>query len=266
MSKELAERLKASRSQNENPSNPSNPQNQPPQGPTVEQQIAFLQAQNRVLQEQLQLRNQENEEARLMEQAEKMKLEKAQLTEEANLQKVLQETFKAKTPKENEETGQLDPRELLEVMAEAVGRSLDAQSKLLRTEMQEVVGSQTKDVKNTQQALMELIGTLSLKETRSQFQDFDQHAEAVKAILLRHPTLDPQRAYLLAKAEASSQAPAQPQISSERPSQTPPYLQMPSSKENEAIESEQPQGLSARQIFRAAASKAIDDVLARRQK
>jgi len=257
MNAELAAKLKASKPTNQPPEKPQTP----PSGPTADQRAAFLEAQVQTLQEQLRQKSKDDSETRLLEQAEKMKLERAKLEEEANLQKILSDTFGVKrTP--NDDLSQLDPREMIEIMGNAVGKAVDAQSKLLEAKFQESSQAQQAELKATQRALMELMGTLTVKEARSQYTDFDEYGTDIKQILSTTSGLTPEQAYVLAKAQKSARQPVGPQVDSERPTVAPSMH----SSENRNEREDEAKNLAPNRAFREAVYAAIDKTLAARSK
>jgi len=94
-------------------------------------EIRVLKAQTTALQEQLNKNSSNDEETRLAQEAEAMKKEEEALTQEADIQTILSEALKTETPQTHQEDeNPLSQKELASVIAEAVGRSVEASTKL----------------------------------------------------------------------------------------------------------------------------------------
>ena len=224
----------------------------------------------RLLQEQLNKGKSEDEEKKLQSEAEKIRKDQEALLEEANLRKVLAEASKVGSREEGSDFDELSNKEVLEVLSEALGKSLEAHAKLTKNEIAKSLTSTNEKLDGTQKVLMQLMAGMSVNQARGKFSDFDKHKEAIGKIISAHPSLTPEDAYLLAKAQEASKVPNKAQAESERPNLNPESLIFSNQEETEEeeLESETAQGeiTNPRVAFRDAASKAIDKVLAARSK
>jgi len=265
----LAEELKKKKDQ----------QNQPPASAKELEEMrtkyASLEAQTKLLQEQLLLKRSDDEESKAQQAAERLQKEQAALEQEADLRKTLSQAFPQRSAKSDDDDGTegLKLSEVTGVMADAVGKAIDAQSKLILSKVGEMMKRTTGELDNkisgTQQALIKLVAGLSVDQAKGQYKDFDEFAPDIRELLSKTQGLSPEDAYLLAKARKASKTPSQQETETERPSQS----MLPSSSRDNVPENEEPeegeQGdhqLSARKVFRDAVSKAIDKQLAARGK
>lgn len=239
------------------------------------QKTAVLEAQVKLLQEQLLLKKSDDEEIKLQQQAEKLQKEQAVLEEEANLRKTLSQAFpqQRSAKVDDDEDDQLKPDQMASIMADAVGKALDAQSKLMLSKVGEVIKrtSEAQDNKITgiQQALIKLVAGMSVDQAKSQFKDFDQFAPDIKEILTNTQGLSPEQAYLLAKAQRSIKSPSQREVETERPNEAAgPYSREreESSLSSREAEDANQQPLSSKAVFKNAVDKAISKILAAKQK
>ena len=228
-----------------------------------------LLTQNQLLQEQLQQKKSVDEERQLESEAEQVKKQQAQLAEDANLRSILAQATRPDSLGDRD-IDELSQKDMIDIVANSVGKALDAQSKLMEQKLSEMLKPTNERLNGTQKALIEMMAANSVKKARDQYQDFDEYREDVGRILQENPMLSPERAYVLAKAEKSLTTPAQREVASERPNNATPYLQPHQDENAESYEdeepTEEPSGISTRRDFRDQVSKAIDKVLAGRQK
>jgi len=225
--------------------------------------ILFLETQDKVLREQLQLSMSASEEKLLEREAEKMKLEEEQLKEETNLQRILDEALKSERKDPDGEAIPLSQKELVSVIAEAVAKATDATAKLTAKEMDKKLTETNTQIGGMQRVLIELLGGLSVGQARSKYEDFDAYSEDASRIRRSHPSLSPEDAYLLAKAQKVSTQPDKKKIESERPNEIPVYSSSRGRESNEGEEKREHR--NPRADFKDAVSAAIDKVLAGRQ-
>ena len=228
-------------------------------------QVEFLKSQVTHLQEQLTQKSDESSQQRLEAAAEKLKLQNEALEEEADLRKTLGTAFPV-GPKAVDEDGEptsLDPQQMVSIMGEAVGKAIDASTKLLEGKFDKILASRDEKIKNTETAVIRLIAGMSVKEAQESNPDFDTYREDVASILSKTDGLSPQDAYLLAKSRRASTQPDAKKIESERPhssvSRTEDFSTPPS---REPAEDTRPR--NTRRDFRDACGKAIDEMLAKR--
>ncbi len=233
--------------------------------------IAFLQARETALQEQLNKSSTNEEDARLAQEAEKMRKEEEALKQEANIAQILNDALKTETPARNAEDGteELSQKDLVGIMAETVGKAMEASSKLTMGEMDKKLAESNKQLTGLQKVVIDLLGSMSVENARRKHTDFDKFAEGAREVHSTHPSLSPEEAYLLHKAKKASEQPGKDKIETEKPSEPPqwtpdrPFSTSRVSKSSD--EGHQPEG-NPRQNFRAELSSAIDGYLTRQQK
>ena len=229
----------------------------------LEQRNQFLETQDKVLREQLQLKLNASEEILLEQEAEKIKKEEEQLKEETNLQRILDDALKTDKRDSDGEPTPLSQKELVAVIAEAVGKATDATAKLTTKEMEKKLSETNTQIGGMQKVLIDLLSGMSVGQARSEFPDFDEFKEDAARIHRSHPSLSPKDAYLLAKAQKASGMPDKKKIESERPNDIPIYPSNKGRELSERNESNAPK--NPRADFKDAVSDAIDKVLAARQ-
>lgn len=235
------------------------------------QKTAVLEAQVKLLQEQLLLKKSDEEESKLQQEAERLKKEQAALEEEANLRKTLSQAFPPRVAKADEdEEASLKPDQMIGVMADAVGKAIDAQSKLLLSKVNEALkktsSEQESKITGIQQALIKLVAGMSVDQAKSQHKDFDQFTPDIKEILSSTQGLSPEDAYLLAKAKRSMKSPSQREVETERPNEAAAPFAREELSQSEQEESDEPRSMSSKKIFKDAVDKAISKILAAKQK
>jgi len=261
--KELLEKMKAAKEVKDQEKQSKENQDQ------LSQSQAALKAQVEILQRQLDQKESDSKEKKLQEQAERLRKEQEALEADADLRKTLGVAFEKKTAGSEEE---LDQKELIAIMAEAVGSAVDANTKLLLSKVSELVNATDAKVDLTQKALVELVAGITVNQARSQHDDFDDFKDDIREILTHTSGLSAEDAYLLAKSKKTKGQPTQKQIESERPGQAPSFqgrtVIQPSAEREPKLEAEDEidEFASPRKVFKSAVSKAIDKVLAARQK
>jgi hypothetical protein len=233
-------------------------------------QIAFLTAQATALQGQLDKSSSSEEEARLAQEAENLKKQEEALKQEANIAQILDDALKTE-PGRVAEAGdnELSQKELAGVIAETVGKALDASSKLTMGEMDKKLAESNKQITGLQTAVIELLGSMSVENARKKHDDFDKYAEGAREVHSSHPSLSPEEAYLLHKAKEASKQPDKDKIETERPSEPPqwtPDRPFSTSRESTVSAEEHLPDGNPRQKFRHELSSAVDSYLARRGK
>ena len=233
--------------------------------------IAFLEAQTKVLSEQLDKRSNSEEEMRLAKEAEALKKNEEALRQEADIAKILNEALKTEPAKKasEDEPEEISQKELAGIIAETVGKALDASSKLTIGEMDKKLQASNVQLAAMQKVMVELLSGLSVNQARSQHPDFDKYREAASKIHQEHPTLSPEMAYQLAKAQAESIQPDKDKIESEKPGEPPawsPDTPFSTSRGSESSEEKHQAEGNSRQRFRKEVSTAIDNILARRSR
>lgn len=228
-----------------------------------DQRLPMLEAQVKLLQEQLQDKRRSEDDQKLQADADELQKEQAVLEEEANLRRVLGDAWNAKT-KEAPEGQDLDQKEMISVMAEAVGKAVDANTKLILGKVDGMIKGVDGKITGTQKALVELMAMRSIEDARSEFRDFDEHKVEISEILGQTRGLSPEDAYILAKGRKASKVPDQKTAESEKPNTAPSALsrrESSSSKGDEDFDFSSP-----RKVFKDALSKAIDKHLSAREK
>ena len=180
--------------------------NDPTETPKSNPEVEFLKSQVADLQQRLQQRESASDEARLEKEAERLRAEEAALKEEADLRKTLKDMLPPASSQPVDEFSQpkeLSQKELLGIMAEAVAKASEAQSKLLMSEVSKLVRGSDEKITRTQKAVVDLLAMVDVGRARSQFADFDTYKEDVGEIMQR-TNLDSTEAYLLAKARRES--------------------------------------------------------------
>jgi len=236
-------------------------QSQP--APASKQELEFLKAQVTSLQGQLQQSNLAKEETKLQAEANALKQEEDSLREEADLRKTLKDMLPATSSDELGNAQELSQKDMMEVMADAVGKSAEAQAKLIMSEVGKMVQGTDDKILRTQKALVEVMAGLDVNQTRSQFEDFDTYREEIAGIMGR-TNLSTKEAYLLAKASKESLAPSK-DTHSERPNQAPVSHPREPSARGEEQEDRYEKPRNPRAAFKKAASEAIDKLLAERR-
>lgn len=204
----------------------------------------------------------------LASQAEALRQEQASLEEETNLHQILKDAI---SPQQNSQQAegafgeQLDPRQVVEVIGEAVGKAIDASQKLTLSKVGELIKGVSDQNAGTQTALIKLMGTLSVNEARKNNTDFDEYADGIKDILSKTQGLSPEDAFLLAKARKASLVPEKKQVESERPGSIVSREDIPdtSQQHREPVDSKD-RPYNPRLEFAEGVSAAIDKVIAAR--
>lgn len=227
----------------------------------------YLEAQARLLHEQLLQKKSDDEETKLQQAADQLKKEQAALEEEANLRKSLSQAFPMQKLSDDQDS--LKPDQMISIMGDAVGKAIDAQTKLVLSKVSEMMKQNTSSldskITGTQEALIKLMAGLSINEAKSQYKDFDEFSPDISKILSSTQGLSPEDAYLLAKSRKASQTPSQRQVETERPNEGIQPLSRRETSSREESDQDQPKA-SAKSIFQEATRKAIDKILAARQK
>ena len=177
--------------------------NQPNKIEEATSKIAFLEAQTIALQERLDKRSINEEEVRLEKEAESLKKQEETLKQEADIARILDDTLKAESPRRDSEDGneELSQKDLVGIMAETVGKALDASSKLTMNEMDKKLTASNTQIIGLQKAVIELLGSMSVESARKKHADFDKFADGARDVHSAHPSLSPEEAYLLHKAK-----------------------------------------------------------------
>lgn len=224
-----------------------------------------LTSQVKLLQDQLQKIELDRSDAKLEENAERLKKEKDALVREADLRGALSDAFTPdKTGKADVED--LDQKELITIMADAVGSTSVAQGKLILNRVEEMMKETNEKVLGTQKALVGLMAGMSVNQARSNFKDFDQYKEDIGGILESTSGLSPEDAYLLAKSRRAKDQLTQGEVETEKPSGS---MTIASSHQEKKISSgseEESESMSPKKAFKDAVRTAIDKVLAAREK
>lgn len=227
------------------------------------EQNKLLQAQLTLYQEQLKQSTDETERNRLEKEAEKFKLQQEALEEEANLRKTLGTAFPTeftRKPDDDEGEPKLNQQQMISIMGEAVGKAIDANSKLLQSKFAEIIRTRDEKLDATQNALVKLMANMSVNEARSVYPDFDTYREDIAKVLQATPGLSPDDAYLLAKARKSSSQPGPNVIETERP-----HTAISRTDEHASPrESDESRPRNARRDLREAIGAAIDKTIAAR--
>lgn len=195
-----------------------------------------------------------------------MKANQDALKQEADLSKILDDAFikSEKKTASREDGDQLSQKELVDIMSNAVGRAIEANSKLLLQEVANKIKETDSGVVEIKSVLTDLLAGLSVNQARTQFPDFDKYSEPASRILQSTKGLSPQQAYLLAKAQAASTQPDPEKVSSERPTGAPASIS--SNREIVSRQNDESEvSSSSRKIFQDAVSAAIDKRLTSRQ-
>lgn len=233
--------------------------------------IAFLEAQETASREQLNKNLLNEEDARLAKEAEKMQKEEEVLKQEANIAQILDEALKTETPARTAENGseELSQKDLVGIMAETVGKALEASSKLTMGEMDKKLAESNKQIVGIQKVVIDLLGSMSVENARKNHPDFDKFAEGTREVHSAHPSLSPEEAYLLNRAKEENKQPDKTKLETEKPSEPPPWTPdrpFSTSRASESSdEGHRPDG-NPRQNFRNELSTAIDSYLTRQQK
>lgn len=231
--------------------------------------IAFLTAQTTALQEQSNKNLISEEEKKLAQEAEALKKNEEALKQEADLVQILDEALKTEPPAKDADEGEMSQKELAGVIAETVGKAMDASSKLTMGEVDKKLAESNKQLGAMQKVMVEFLSGMSVKNARDKYSDFDKYSEDAQKIHQAHPTLSPEASYQLAKAQKESAQPDKDKIETEKPSEPPqwsPDTPFSTSKSSDSSDEEHRPAGNPRQKFRQDLSSAIDDVLARREK
>ena len=226
--------------------------------------LQFSEAQVKVYQEQLQQGQVASEEQKLAEEAKKLKANTAALEQEANLSRTLAEALATEQPNVADETGDLSQKELISVIADAVSKASDANSKLIMNQVEDRVKETGGEISKLQSVMIDLLGSMSVQQARSAHKDFDDYQVEAAKILQKTQGLSPEDAYLLAKAQKASTVPDKKQVESERPTSIPSFTRP--TKEQLSNRDADQQHVNPRLAFKNAVSDAVDKVIANRQK
>lgn len=248
---------------------------------SIQGKLAFLEAENQTLRQQLEQRNQQSNQQNLESEAERLRKEKEALEADADIQKLIKQSF-ANEPRQPQnrlfpDEEQLSMNDMVAVIAENVGKAIKANSQLTLKAVEEKLANMTSQVAGTQQAVIKMIAGMGIKEVSDEFKDFNDYREDIAKIVKRYPGMTPKDAYLLAKSQRSLASPTKNELESERPNEIPSSLgnqayfesATPFEEEQEfdsEFEPEDNPNLSKRAQFSNAVSNAIDKVLAARSK
>lgn len=235
----------------------------------MEAKVAFLEAQTKALQEQLDKRLTGEEEEKLEKQAEALRRQEEALRQEADIARIMDEALRSDKKSEDEDAESMSQKELASVIAETVGKALDASSKLTMNEVDKKIQELSKQNAGLQKVMIELLSGMSVERARNQFEDFDKYREEASKIHRSHPTLTPTQAYHLAKAQAESTQPDKDRLETEKPNEPPvwsPDAPFSTSRSSALREDEDQPVEDSRRRFRREISEAVDAVLARRKK
>jgi len=230
--------------------------------------IAFLEAKMRVLEEQSNKNLLSEEEKRLEQEAERIRQNEEALKQETDIARILNEALKEE-PSQKEQSEELSQKDLVGIMADTVGKALDAQSKLTMGEMDKKLVESNKQIAAMQKVMIDFLSGMSVERARSQYKDFDKYSAAAQKIHASHPTLTPEQAYKLAKAEEESKQPSKDELETEKPTEPPQWNPgRPFSTSRGSAGSEETGAIEGnpRQRFRQELSSAIDDYLAHKSK
>lgn len=246
-------------------------QKQPDQNQVSELQgqVAFLKAQIQNLQEQSSRSLISEEEKKLEREAEAMRKQEEALRQEADIARILDEALKTESQARGDQGEAMSQKELALTIADTVGKALDASSKLTMGAMDKKLADSNKRLEAMQHVLVELLSGMSVNQARSQYPDFDKYAEEASKIHQANPTLRPEQAYLLAKAQAESAQPDKNKIETEKPSEPAPWTPdrpFSTSRDSSLSEESNQTGASGKRLFRQQLASAVDDYLARRMK
>jgi hypothetical protein len=224
-----------------------------------------LMGQVKLLQEQLHKIELDRDDVKLREEAEKLKKEKDALMREADLRGALSDAFTPdKTGKADVED--LDQKELITIMADAVGSTSAAQGKLILKRVEEMMKETNEKILGTQKALVGLMAGMSVDQARSSFRDFDDYREDIGEILKSTNGLSPEDAYLLAKSRRAKNQATQGEVETERPSGSTTVASSYQEKKISGGDEGESELTSPKKAFKDAVRIAIDKVLAAREK
>jgi hypothetical protein len=243
----------------------SEPKSEPNPQDSLSSENQILKAQLTLLQEQLKQKSDAEEQKRLEMEADRLRQDEEALREEADLQKLLGTAFPT-APAQSSYDGEpqaLDQKQMISIMGEAVGKAMDANTKLIETKMAKILNDRDNKIDETQKALIGLMANMSVNEARSVHKDFDEYKTEVRDILGRVTGLSPEEAFLLAKAQKQSSQPEPNVMSSERPHNAVVRSETHGSSPREQYE-EPTRPVSSRRRFQDACSAAIDKVIAAR--
>jgi CRISPR/Cas system CSM-associated protein Csm2 small subunit len=234
----------------------------------LKEQVTRLEAQTIALQEQLSKNSRNEEEMRLAQEAEALKKQEEALMQETNIQKILDEALKTENAHQmnQDEESPLSQKELASVIAEAVGRSVEASTKLTEVSMDKKLAESNAQIVGLQKVMVDLLGSMSVEKARGKHEDFDKYSDGAREVLRTHPSLSPEEAYLLHKAKEASKVPDE-KVQSEKPNEPPAWTpDRPFSterRERESFDDGASHG-NKRRNFRQQLSAAIDEHLSRR--
>ena len=166
-------------------------------------------------------------------------------------------TMKSLLGKKNPEdldVNALDNQELLDIIAETVGKTIEAERSEVGDALTKQLGTLGTRIEETQKALLTMVAQKNYDNTLLQYPDMPQHSEAMQAIMTKYPTLSPEDAYKLVKADLMIKAPARKTTESEKP-ESPlsraawaPKIGIPASDE-EGAKSKVPTNIGGRRRF-----------------
>lgn len=238
----------------------------PPELSKTEKELEFLRSQVTDLQERLRQKELSSNEQRLTQEAEALRQEEEALREEADLRKTLKDMLpeRQSSSRSDDFTGEneLSQKEMLAIMAEAVGKASEAQGKLILGEVSKLVQGTDDKINRTQKALVDMLAMADVSQTRADCPDFDLYKDDIKAIMGR-TNLSSKEAYWVAKGQKESLSPPG-SSESERPSLPPANAPFEPGAPSGEEAPRYPALRNPRQAFKNAAYEAIEQVIAQR--
>lgn len=217
----------------------------------LEKQIALLTA-------DLEATKKTNSESVEQKQAAVQEAALKKLKEEADVKKMLLTT--------EDDIDELSPKELLEIVGNATDEAMNAKGQLLIGEMEVPMAELSKKLDMIQQYLLRKEANEGVSAARSKHGDFDKYEKQIEGVFKKYPGINPEDAYILAKAEVAKDVPPTSEMETEKPIS----LGTRSTDAQEAHDKRKEEakknptknvGSSSRSFFKKALSEATDKVL-----
>lgn len=153
-----------------------------------------------------------------IDQARKLEADKkAQLDKQSSLSELLADLDEEEVVTTEDKLEKMSKRQLVDVLVNATETAIAANNERVKAELG--TGSKAIEEKlgGLEKALMTIVARMGVDQARKQFTDFDQHTEAVAAVMAKYPGMDFQDAYVLAKGLKAGQTPPAKVAETEKP-------------------------------------------------
>jgi len=139
----------------------------------------------------------------------------AQLNKDADLAAMLDNVDMSEGTEDKYD--KLSNRQIIDVIAGAVETAMEANTAKIKNDISQSLKPNADKMVVMERAVMTILGTLGMQETRSKHADFDEHKDEIAKVMGENPALSFEDGYYLAKSRKAGSLPPSGQINTEKP-------------------------------------------------